>query len=53
METTTIVVIVILLMALGIFIGTQISGNSVSNSGGDFRSVSQYPSQYGGGGCGR
>lgn len=51
MDTITIVIIVILLIALGIFVGTQISGNSVktSSSGG----YNPYPSQYGGGGCGR
>ncbi len=54
METTTVVVIIILLMALGIFIGAQIGGDSGStNIGGEFKSVNQYPSQYGGGGCGR
>lgn len=51
MDTTTIVIIIILLIALGIFVGTQISGNSVRTSGS--RSYNSYPSQYGGGGCGR
>lgn len=51
MDTTTIVIIVILLLALGIFVGTQISGDSVKES--SSRSYNPYPSQYGGGGCGR
>ena len=50
METITIVIIVILLIALGIFVGVQISGNSVRDSSGSY---SSYPSQYSGGGCGR
>ena len=51
MDTTTIVIIVILLLALGMFVGTQMSGsNAGSNSAGSYNS---YPSQYGGGGCGR
>ncbi|GBE20221.1 hypothetical protein BMS3Abin17_00958 [archaeon BMS3Abin17] len=52
MDTTTIVIIVILLIALGIFVGTQLSGNSTGES--NARSYNSYPSQqYGGGGCGR
>ena len=51
MDTITVVIIIILVIALGIFIGTQISGNSVKAS--DSGSYNPYPSQYGGGGCGR
>jgi uncharacterized protein HemY len=51
METMTIVVIVILLIALGIFVGTQISGNS--GTGNVIRSTNSFPSQFSGGGCGR
>jgi len=50
METITIVIIVILLIALGIFVGVQISGNSIRENSGGYNS---YPTQYSGGGCGR
>lgn len=50
MDTTTIIIIVILLIALGIFVGTQIGGNSGT---GNAVKSNPYPSQYGGGGCGR
>ncbi len=50
MDTITIVVIIILLIALGIFVGTQIDGNSTGSS---VRSFNSYPPQYSGGGCGR
>lgn len=51
MDKITIVVIIILLVMLGIFVGVQMSGNSTktSYSGG----YNSYPSQAGGGGCGR
>ena len=51
MDTTTIVIVVILLIALGIFVGIQLSGNSVEEN--SARVSNLYPSQYGGGGCGR
>lgn len=50
MDTITVIVIVILLIALGIFAGTQISGG---NTSGKAVSTNSYSSQYGGGGCGR
>ena len=50
MDTLTIIVIVIFLIALGIFVGVQISGNSVRDNS---ESYSSYPSQASGGGCGR
>ncbi len=49
MDTITIIIIVVLLIALGIFVGTQISGGGT----GRVTAGSPYPSQYGGGGCGR
>lgn len=49
MDTITIVIIVILLIALGIFVGTQISGGDT----GKVIAGNSYPSQYSGGGCGR
>ncbi len=51
MDTMTLIVIIVLLVALGIFAGTQISGDSIRES--SSRSYNSYPSQYGGGGCGR
>ena len=51
MDTVTIVIIIIFLIALGIFVGTQISGNSVNS--GSSGSYNSYPSQSYGGGCGR
>ncbi len=51
MDTITIVIIIILLIALGIFVGTQINGNAVG--GVSSQSYNSYPSQYVGGGCGR
>jgi len=50
MDTITIVIIVILLIALGIFVGTQIN---VSSTGNNVRNSNLYPNQYSGGGCGR
>lgn len=50
MDTITVVVIIILLIVAGIFIGTQIGGSSGT---GNAIGSNSYPSQYGGGGCGR
>lgn len=50
MDTITVVIIVIVLIVLGIFVGTQISGDSGT---GNAIKGNSYPSQYGGGGCGR
>ena len=51
METITVVIVIILLIAMGIFVGTQITGNSIG--GGSAKSYSSFPAQASGGGCGR
>lgn len=57
MDTTTVIVIVVLVAVLGIFFGTQITGNAVSGgnaiNGISPPSQQAYPTQYAGGGCGR
>ena len=51
MEATTVIILVILVIVLGIFIGTQVSGGNTT--GRAISSSNSYPSQLGGGGCGR
>lgn len=50
MDTTAIVILVLFLMALGIFIGFQMNDGGVTGNVAQFNS---YPSQVSGGGCGR
>lgn len=51
METTMVIIIIVLVIVLGIFIGTQIGGGNTT--GRAISSSNSYPSQFGGGGCGR
>ena len=51
METITVIIIVVLLIALGIFVGTQIGGGNTT--GRAISNSDSYASQFGGGGCGR
>lgn len=57
MDTTTVIVIVVLVAVLGIFFGTQITGKATSGdnaiSGISPPSQQAYPTQLGGGACGR
>ena len=50
MDKTVVILIIVLLFALGIFAIIQLGGADTASS---VSGTYSYPSQYGGGGCGR
>jgi len=48
MDTVVVILLIILVIMLGIFVLSSLSGDPAGRVTGN-----QYPSQYGGGGCGR